>query len=72
MTLYGDTREQVDGYLGRVVAATPEQVNAARAVFPTSANLAIVAIGDAANIRKLMQAYGPVTEMKLSDPRYSP
>lgn len=72
MTLYGDTREQVDGYLGRVVVATPEQVNAARAVFPTSANLAIVAIGDAANIRKLMQAYGPVTEMKLSDPRYSP
>ena len=30
------------------------------------------AIGDAAKIREVMKGYGPVTEMKLSDPRFSP
>ena len=58
--------------LGQVAAATPEQVAAARAVFPDSKDLAIVAIGDAAKIRAVMQGYGPLTEMKLTDPRFSP
>ena len=31
---YGDSRDEIDGYLGRIAAATPEQVNAARKVFP--------------------------------------
>ena len=52
--------------------ATPEQVNAAGKVFPDSADVVIVAIGDAAKIRSVMQAYGPLTEMKLTDPRFSP
>ena len=34
--------------------------------------LAIVAIGDASKIRDWMKAYGPLTEMKLTDPRFSP
>jgi predicted Zn-dependent peptidase len=72
LTLYGDGRDYIDGYLGQVAAATPEQVAAARAVFPDSKDLAIVAIGDAAKIRKVMQGYGPLTEMKLTDPRFSP
>ena len=72
MALYGDSRDAIDGYLGRIAAATPEQIAAARAVFPHSRDLAIVAIGDAAKIRDTMQAYGPLTEMKLTDPRFSP
>lgn len=72
MVLYGDSRDAIDGYLGRIAAATPEQIAAARAVFPHSQDLAIVAIGDAAKIRDTMQAYGPLTEMKLTDPRFSP
>ncbi len=72
MALYGDSRDIIDGYLGRIDAATPQQVNAARAVFPQSSDLAIVAIGDAANIRAVMQHYGPVTEMKITDPSFSP
>ena len=72
LTLYGDSRDEIDGYLGRIAAATPEQVNAARKVFPDSADVVIVAIGDAAKIRSVMQAYGPLTEMKLTDPRYLP
>lgn len=72
LTLYGDGRDYIDGYLSRVAAATPAQVAAARAVFPDSQDLVIVAIGDAAKIRKVMQGYGPVTEMKLTDPHFSP
>lgn len=72
LALYGDGREVVDGYLGKVAAATPEQVAAARAVFPDGKDLAIVAIGDAAKIRDAMKTYGPLTEMKLSDPHFAP
>ena len=72
LTLYGDGRDYIDGYLGQVAAATPAQVAAARAVFPASQDLVIVAIGDAAKIRRVMQGYGPLTEMKLTDPRFSP
>ena len=72
LALYGDGRDYIDGYLGQVAAATPEQVAAARAVFPDSRDLVIVAIGDAARIRDVMRGYGPVTEMKITDPRFSP
>jgi len=72
MTLYGESREAVDGYLGKIAAATPAQIAEARMVFPDSKDLAIVAIGDASKIRDWMKAYGPLTEMKLTDPRFSP
>ena len=72
MALYGDTRDAIDGYLGRIAAATPEQIATARAVFPDSKDLVIVAIGDAARIRDTMKGYGPLTEMRLTDPRFSP
>ncbi|MGE4366016.1 M16 family metallopeptidase [Thermomonas sp.] len=72
LALYGDGRDYIDGYLDQVAAATPAQVAAARAVFPNGQDLVIVAIGDAAKIRDVMRRYGPLTEMKLSDPRFSP
>lgn len=72
MVLYGDSRESVDRYLGDIAAATPGQIAAARSVFPDSKDLAIVAIGDASKIRDWMKAYGPLTEMKLTDPRFTP
>ena len=72
MTLYGESREAVDGYLGKIAAATPAQIAEARMVFPDSKDLAIVAIGDASKIRDWMKAYGPLTEMKLTVPRFSP
>ncbi len=72
MTMYGDSREVIDGYLGTIATATPAQIAEARAVFPDSKDLAIVAIGDASKIRDWMKAYGPLTEMKLTDPRFSP
>ncbi len=72
LALYGEGREVVDGYLGKVAAASPAEVAAATAVFPRSADLAIVAIGDASKIREALRTYGPLTEMKLTDPRFSP
>ncbi|HRO63416.1 pitrilysin family protein [Thermomonas sp.] len=72
LTLYGEPRSYIDGYLDAVATATPEQVAAARAVFPDSKDLVMVVIGDAAKIRGLLKAYGPVTEMRLSDPHFSP
>ncbi len=72
MALYGDSRDAVDGYLDRIAAATPAQVAEARTVFPDTQDLVIVAIGDASKIRDTMKAYGPLTEMKLTDPRFTP
>ena len=72
LALYGEGREAVDGYLGKVAAATPAEVAAATEVFPRSGDLAIVAIGDASKIREALRGYGPLTEMKLTDPRFSP
>lgn len=72
LALYGDDRDYIDGYLDAVATATPAQVAAARTVFPASSDLVIVAIGDARKIREVMQGYGPVTEMRLTDPRFCP
>ncbi|MDE2406276.1 MAG: insulinase family protein [Xanthomonadaceae bacterium] len=72
LALYGDSRDSIDGYLGRIATADPVQVNAARSVFPKPEDLVIVAIGDADKIRGILKTYGPLTEMKLTDPRYSP
>ncbi|WP_374382918.1 M16 family metallopeptidase [Thermomonas sp.] len=72
LALYGEGRETVDGYLGKVAAATPAEVAAATDIFPRSGDLAIIAIGDASKIREALRGYGPLTEMKLTDPRFSP
>jgi hypothetical protein len=40
--------------------------------FPAARDLAIVLIGDAATIRGQVAKYGPVTEMKITDPRFAP
>lgn len=72
LALYGLGREQVEGLAGRLAALDAVAVNAARDVFPTREHLAIVLIGDAAQIRETAAKYGKVTEMALSDPRFSP
>jgi hypothetical protein len=40
--------------------------------FPASDNVTLVVIGQAAAIRDGLRKYGPVTEMKLSDPVFAP
>jgi predicted Zn-dependent peptidase len=73
MMLYGLGRDDVDQFAARVVAVDEA---ASRAViertFPASGDLAMVLIGDAARIRDDVRKYGPVTEMKITDPRFAP
>lgn len=73
LEFYGLDRSYVDGY-GPALAAVSLQ-DAARvtqAVYPSPGDLVLVFIGDAAAIRDTVRKYGPVTEMKLEDPAFTP
>jgi zinc protease len=73
LLLYGLGTDDVDGFAARVAAV--DEAVAKRTIgqsFPVSRNLAIVLVGDAARIRGQVGKYGPVTEMKITDPRFAP
>jgi predicted Zn-dependent peptidase len=73
MLLYGLGRDDVDGYAQRIAAVDRAAVRGSiAATFPSSSDLAIVLIGDAASIRNDVRKYGPVTEMSITDPRFAP
>ena len=72
LSLYGLNRAEVDNYAENIRGTTTLQLNKAVAVFPNSADLVIVLIGDAAKIRDSVKKYGPITEMKITDARFSP
>jgi predicted Zn-dependent peptidase len=73
LALYGLGRDDVDGFATRVATVDGPTARAAiDAAFPASADLVLVLIGDAARIRDDVRKYGPVTEMKLTDPRFAP
>lgn len=64
-------KEYIEGYgpaLAKVDLAETAAVTAD--AFPGAADLVVVLIGDAARIRDVVQKYGTVTEMKLSDPDF--
>lgn len=69
---YGLDRSYIDGYAGALAA-----VNGADAQktiderFPTSDNVTLVVIGQANTLRDSLRKYGPLTEMKLSDPQFA-
>lgn len=73
MLFYGLGPEDVNEYATRVAKVDATAVrNTIEQSFPQPDNLALVVIGDAAKVRDALRKYGPVTEMKLSDPRYTP
>ena len=73
LALYDLGREDVDGFAARVAKVDGPTARATiDAAFPASADLVMVLIGDAARIRDDVRKYGPVTEMKLTDPRFAP
>jgi predicted Zn-dependent peptidase len=60
-------------YSSAVAAADRETINAViREVYPAEDVLVFVIIGDAEQIREQVANYGPVTEMSITDPRFSP
>lgn len=72
LEFYGLGEDYIEGYgpaLTKVDLAETAAVTAD--AFPRPADLVMVLIGDAAKIRDVAQKYGPVTEMKLSDPDFA-
>ncbi len=72
LALFRLNRDEVDNYAQNIRSTTPQQFSKAVDVYPSSNDLVIVLIGDAAKIRDSVKKYGPVTEMKISEPRFSP
>lgn len=71
LEFYGLDRRYIDDYsaaLAGVSSADAKRVIGE--VFPSSAALAIVVVGNASAIREGLRKYGPVTEMKLADPTF--
>ena len=63
----------VNDYAASVVAASGEAVQTViRDVYPQRRNLVIAVIGDAEQIRDSIAKYGLVTEMSITEPRFTP
>jgi predicted Zn-dependent peptidase len=63
----------IDDYGAAIAAASGEDVQSVIAdVYPSSDNLVLVVIGDAELIRDDIARYGPVTEMLMTEPRFTP
>jgi predicted Zn-dependent peptidase len=73
MLFYGLGPEDVNEYATRVTQVDENAArNAIEQTFPRPENLTLVLIGDAAKIRADVAKYGPVREMKISDPSFAP
>jgi predicted Zn-dependent peptidase len=73
MLFYGLGPEDVNEYAQRVSAVDAAVVRGTiERSFPQPDRLVLVLIGDAAKIRDAVKKYGPVTEMKITDPRFAP
>src|SRR6185312_5892304 len=71
--LYGLGKSYVDEYPAQLAAVGVAEAQAViEEAFPSADSVAIVAIGDAARIRGAVSEYGPVAEMALMDPEFSP
>ena len=71
IAFYGLDRSDVDSYFTSVDAATlPAVKKVIERVYPDPDNLTFVLIGNAAAIREAVARYGPVTEMKITDPTF--
>lgn len=73
LEFYGLERSYVDGYGAALAGVTlADATRVAGEVYPALENLTFVFIGDAEKIRTGIAKYGPVTEMKITDPTFSP
>jgi len=73
LLFHGLGSDDVDRFAARVSAVDGAAVRQTiETAFPSSGDLAIVLIGDAALIREQVGKYGPVTEMRITDPRFAP
>jgi predicted Zn-dependent peptidase len=73
LELYGLDQGYIDNYTSELRSVTLQDTQRVIAeAFPDPRSVVIVAIGDAASIRESLRAYGPLTEMALTRPGFSP
>lgn len=73
LRFYGLDRETIDSYAERIANVTLAEANAViESVYPSPENLSIVLIGDADLVREQASAYGPVTEIRITDTQFVP
>jgi predicted Zn-dependent peptidase len=73
LEFYGLGKDYIEGYGPALAKVDLSETAAVTAdAFPRPADLVVVLIGDAAKIRAAAAKYGPVTEMKLSQPDFTP
>lgn len=73
LEFYHLDRAYIDGYGAALAAVSAlDAKKVIRENFPSRDNLTIVVIGKAAAIREGLRKYGPIKEMKLSDPTFDP
>lgn len=71
LEFYGLDRSYIDDYGNKLAAVSLDDAKRAiDEVIPTSQQLVLVVIGKADAIRDGLRKYGPLTEMKLSDPEF--
>lgn len=70
---YGLGTSYINDYGADIMAADADTIVAViEDVYPASDDLVFVLLGDAELIREAVTAYGPVTEMSISEPRFRP
>lgn len=73
LEFYGLDKDYIEGYAPALAKVDVAETAAVIAdAYPRPDDLVMVLIGDAAKIREDLKKYGPVTEMKLSDPDFAP
>jgi predicted Zn-dependent peptidase len=73
LEFYGLDRSYIDDYGSKLSAVTLDDArNMIDQVIPPSQHLVLVVIGKGDAIREGLRKYGPVTEVKLSDPEFRP
>lgn len=71
LEFYGLGRDYIDGYGAALAGVTLDDAQRVVAdVIPSSRDLVMVVIGKADAIRDGLRKYGPLTEVKLSDPEF--
>ena len=70
---YGLDESYINDYGAAVANADGEAIRSViTEVYPASENLVFTIIGDAEKIREQIAKYGPVIEMSITDPRFTP
>jgi predicted Zn-dependent peptidase len=73
LEFYGLDRSYIEDYGPALAAVTLDAAARVTAeLYPSSDDLVFVFIGDATAIRDVVGKYGPVTQMKLTDPVFAP